>query len=98
MTPDERASEIINKVLGWDRKANEALDQGAGPCGIQFAVVEPCVREISTLVTAAVSEEREGCAKVAETHGKGCPSCSGGIWRECPDRIAAAIRVRGEET
>ena len=84
MTPEERADQILGDIFPM------AITLFGMKWG-QFLADDKMRTRVVAHLTAAVTAETQRCVDVARSHGKGCPSCSGGIWRECPDLIANEI-------
>lgn len=91
MTPEQRAEEFIR----WAKeKAYARPDVGDGREG-DFGTWKDWQDGIELLIRAAVAEECEACAKLAEHE----PDTDGGFDSAAKvlcDSIAAAIRARGQ--
>jgi hypothetical protein len=79
----EQDEDAIDSVFHWRRKYNEAVDKWIRLDSLLLRIM----RENDAL-KAAVAEEREACAKVAEAYEPLCDTC--------PSGVANAIRARGE--
>ena len=82
MTAEERAQAYYNRACVRRESLGKDMIRSPGPARTQRIFVE----EIADAIRAAVAEEREACAMVAESDE--CEQCSA--------IIAAAIRARGE--
>lgn len=79
MTPEERADKF------WDF---------LGPNPELFPDYEETKGELSSIIRAAVAEEREACAKIVEEAMDHL--CEADIVGDLPDELPAAIRARGQ--
>ena len=100
MTPREVALQIARQVTdAWDEMTHDRVPHSSS--------CDPGCRlcELESLIAVAIAEEREACAKEAESwadlpdEGSRRHQCG---WEECcaesiGPRIAAAIRARGQE-
>ena len=75
MTPEERATDVLDDAANRIMQPDEHRPH----------------RAISEAVRAAIADEREACAKIAESRVHVCvfEAC-------CAEGLAAAIRARGE--
>jgi hypothetical protein len=94
MKPEKKAYEMMIRVSGYDPKAHRWEDQ---PVKLR----EDWATVISDAIRAAVAEEREACAKVADAykheqgmlrHIAGEPAKT--IWEVAIGSVAVAIRAR----
>jgi hypothetical protein len=63
--------------------------------GCRDLIAVPDVADLKPLLDAAVAEEREACARLADEEGKRCGSEHG---TDAARRIAGSIRARGRGT
>ena len=93
MTPPDLQARAERIVEEWDATQYPEYDKGnqtGDKCLSRTGLIE--------LITTALAEEREACARVAQQYTlnyERCGSCMD-CRCECPEEIATAIRQRGK--